>query len=30
MEHLLAPVAREGLRIMAGIYWDLGDAEPRG
>jgi acetylornithine deacetylase/succinyl-diaminopimelate desuccinylase-like protein len=24
-EHLLAPVAREGLRIMAGVYWDLGD-----
>jgi hypothetical protein len=24
-EHLLAPVAREGLRIMAGLYWDLGD-----
>lgn len=27
-EHLLAPVAREGLRIMAGLYWDLG--EPAG
>jgi acetylornithine deacetylase/succinyl-diaminopimelate desuccinylase-like protein len=27
-EHLLAPLAREGLRIMAGLYWDLG--EPRG
>ncbi|HTT14088.1 MAG TPA: M20 family metallopeptidase [Burkholderiaceae bacterium] len=27
-EHLLAPVAREGLRIMAGLYWDLG--EPHG
>jgi acetylornithine deacetylase/succinyl-diaminopimelate desuccinylase-like protein len=24
-EHLLLPVAREGLRIMAGIYWDLGE-----
>ena len=24
-EHLLAPVAREGLRIMAGLYWDLGE-----
>jgi len=24
-EHLLAPVAREGLRIMAGVYWDLGE-----
>jgi acetylornithine deacetylase/succinyl-diaminopimelate desuccinylase-like protein len=25
-EHLLAPVAREGLRMMTGIYWDLGEA----
>jgi acetylornithine deacetylase/succinyl-diaminopimelate desuccinylase-like protein len=24
-EHLLAPVAREALGIMAGLYWDLGD-----
>lgn len=24
-EHLLAPVAREGLRIMAGLWWDLGE-----
>ncbi len=24
-EHLLAPVAREGLRIMAGLLWDLGE-----
>lgn len=24
-EHLLAPVAREALAIMAGIWWDLGD-----
>lgn len=24
-EHLLAPVAREGLLIMAGLYWDLGE-----
>ncbi len=23
-EHLLAPVAREGLQIMAGLFWDLG------
>ena len=23
-EHLLAPVAREGLRIMTGLWWDLG------
>ncbi|WP_144113270.1 M20 family metallopeptidase [Paraburkholderia sp. BCC1886] len=26
-EHLLAPVVREGLRIMAGLYWDLGSRE---
>lgn len=25
-EHLLAPLAREALRIMAGIFWDLGEA----
>ncbi|MBX3587870.1 MAG: M20 family metallopeptidase [Ramlibacter sp.] len=24
-EHLLAPVAREGLQIMGGLYWDLGE-----
>jgi acetylornithine deacetylase/succinyl-diaminopimelate desuccinylase-like protein len=24
-EHLLAPIVREALQIMAGIYWDLGD-----
>ncbi|MGW0710893.1 M20 family metallopeptidase [Streptomyces sp. NPDC002643] len=24
-EHLLAPVARESLRIMAGVFWDLGE-----
>lgn len=24
-EHLLAPVAREGLAVMAGLFWDLGD-----
>ena len=24
-EHLLASVAREGLQIMAGLYWDLGE-----
>jgi acetylornithine deacetylase/succinyl-diaminopimelate desuccinylase-like protein len=23
-EHLLTPLAREGLQIMAGLYWDLG------
>ncbi|BBK34187.1 acetylornithine deacetylase/succinyl-diaminopimelate desuccinylase-like protein [Stella humosa] len=25
-EHMLAPIAREGLRMMAGIFWDLGEA----
>jgi hypothetical protein len=25
-EHLLAPVARQALAIMSGIYWDLGEA----
>ena len=25
-EHMLAPVAREALRVMAGVYWDLGNA----
>jgi acetylornithine deacetylase/succinyl-diaminopimelate desuccinylase-like protein len=25
-EHLLAPVAREALQIMAGLFWDLGEA----
>jgi acetylornithine deacetylase/succinyl-diaminopimelate desuccinylase-like protein len=24
-EHLLAPVVREGLQIMAGLFWDLGE-----
>ena len=24
-EHLLAPVAKEGLRIMTGLFWDLGE-----
>ncbi len=24
-EHLLAPMAREGLRLMAGLWWDLGE-----
>ncbi len=24
-EHMLAPLAREALRVMAGIYWDLGE-----
>jgi hypothetical protein len=26
-EHLLAPIAREGLGLMAGLFWDLGDAQ---
>jgi acetylornithine deacetylase/succinyl-diaminopimelate desuccinylase-like protein len=25
-EHLLAPVARDALQIMTGLFWDLGDA----
>jgi acetylornithine deacetylase/succinyl-diaminopimelate desuccinylase-like protein len=28
-EHMLAPIAREGLQIMAGLFWDLGEAEGR-
>ncbi|MGH9132608.1 MAG: M20 family metallopeptidase [Ilumatobacteraceae bacterium] len=24
-EHLLAPLAREGLRMMTGLFWDLGE-----
>jgi hypothetical protein len=24
-EHLLAPIAREALAIMAGLFWDLGE-----
>ena len=27
-EHLLAPVARDGLRIMTGLFWDLGERVP--
>lgn len=27
-EHMLAPVVREGLRVMAGLFWDLGDEGP--
>jgi hypothetical protein len=27
-EHLLRAVAREGLAIMTGLFWDLGDAPP--
>jgi acetylornithine deacetylase/succinyl-diaminopimelate desuccinylase-like protein len=25
-EHLLAPLAREALRLMAGLFWDLGES----
>ncbi|MDF1587466.1 M20 family metallopeptidase [Marinimicrococcus flavescens] len=28
-EHMLVPVVREGLAIMAGLFWDLGE-KPRG
>lgn len=28
-EHLLAPLTREALSIMAGVFWDLGEAEGR-
>jgi acetylornithine deacetylase/succinyl-diaminopimelate desuccinylase-like protein len=28
-EHLLASVAREGLRLMTGLFWDLGESEAR-
>ena len=27
-EHGLAPILRQGLAIMAGLYWDLGEAPP--
>jgi acetylornithine deacetylase/succinyl-diaminopimelate desuccinylase-like protein len=26
-EHMLAPVARDALRLMAGVWWDLGEAK---
>jgi acetylornithine deacetylase/succinyl-diaminopimelate desuccinylase-like protein len=29
-EHLLAPVVREALQLMAGLYWDLGEGFPPG
>ena len=25
-EHMLAPIARDALRLMAGVWWDLGEA----
>jgi hypothetical protein len=28
-EHLLVPVVREGLAMMAGLFWDLGENAPR-
>jgi acetylornithine deacetylase/succinyl-diaminopimelate desuccinylase-like protein len=28
-EHLLAPVARDALRLMTGLFWDLGESEAR-
>jgi acetylornithine deacetylase/succinyl-diaminopimelate desuccinylase-like protein len=28
-EHMLAPIVREGLAIMAGVFWDLGDEAMR-
>jgi len=28
-EHVLAPIMREGLRIMAGMFWDLGEKAAR-
>ena len=28
-EHLLPAIAREGLRLMAGLYWDLGEPAAR-
>ena len=29
-EHLLAPVVRESLRLMTGLFWDLGENPPGG
>ncbi len=29
-EHLLAGIAREGLGLMAGLFWDLGESPPGG
>lgn len=28
-EHVLAPLMREGLRMMTGMFWDMGDKPPR-
>ena len=27
-EHLLAPIARQGLALMTGLFWDLGEGTP--
>lgn len=29
-EHVLAPLMREGLRMMTGLFWDMGDTPPAG
>ena len=29
-EHVLAPLLREGLQMMTGLFWDLGEAPPPG
>ena len=26
-EHVLAPILREGMQMMAGLFWDLGEPE---
>jgi hypothetical protein len=26
-EHVLAPVLREGLQLMTGLFWDLGEKD---
>ena len=28
-EHMLARIAREGLQIMTGLFWDMGDKPPK-
>jgi hypothetical protein len=27
-EHVLAPILREGLAMMTGLFWDMGEAPP--
>ena len=29
-EHLLAPIVKEGLQIMTGLFWDLAEGPPKG